>query len=57
MSESKCGTSVSEVKGAGEGADTDKDAGDGVDMAVGDGADEGAEVLRTMQTILTKWLL
>jgi len=43
MSESKCGTLVSEVKGVGEGADADKDAGDGVDMAVGDGADEGAE--------------
>jgi len=42
MLESKCGTSVSEVKGAGEGTDADKDAGDGVDMAVGDGADEGA---------------
>jgi len=43
MSESKCGISVSEVKGAGEGMDTDKDAGDGMDMAVGDGADKGAK--------------
>jgi len=34
---------VSEVKGVGEGADADKDVGDGVDMAVGDGANEGAE--------------
>jgi len=34
---------VSEVKGVGEGVDTDKDAGDGMDMAVGDGVDKGAE--------------
>jgi len=43
MSESKCVTLVSEVKGVGEGMDTDKDVGNSMDMAVGDGADKGAE--------------
>ena len=35
--------SVSEVKGVGEGTGMDKSAGDGVDMAVGDDGNKGAE--------------
>jgi len=41
MSESRCGTLVSEVRGAGEGAGADTNTGDG--MTVGVGGDEGAD--------------